>query len=151
MVQSATTTARKTFTGGIPPSGSWILNSNPVCESDSPFAFQKPSGRQLSCQGISNQNFLLSQKANAIAAFVERLDQKILFNRSFFQNQSFSSRVNSDLKIFLLLKVLLPIKLLNAIVEIRFAMTPPASPAKSPRANCCKTVPGIAPISAPRC
>ena len=149
MVQSATTTARKTFTGGISPIGSWILNSNAVCESDSPFAFQKPSCRQLSCQGIPNQNFFLSQKANAIAAFVERLDQKILFNRTFFQNQSFESRVNSDLKIFLLLRVLLPIKLLNAIVEIRFAITPPASSEKSPHANCCNMLPGIALISVP--
>ena len=149
MVQSATTTARKTFTGGISPNGSWILNSNAVCESYSPFAFKKPSCRQLPSQGISNQNFFLSQKGNAITAFVERFDQKILFNRSFFQNQSFESRVNSDLKIFLLLRVLLPIKLLNAIVEIRFAITPPASSEKSPHANCCSMFPGIALISAP--
>ena len=149
MVQSATTTARKTYTGGISTGGSWILNSNAVCESDSPFAFQKPSCRQLPCQGIPNQNFFLSQKANAIAAFVERFDQEILFNRTFFQNQSFESRVNSDLKIFLLLRVLLPIKLLNAIVEIRFAITPPASSEKSPHANCSNILPGIAPILAP--
>ena len=149
MVQSATTTARKTFTGGISPIGSGILNSNGVCESDSPFAFKKPSCRQLPCQGISNQNFFLALKGNAITAFVDRFDQKILFNRSFSQNQSFESRVNSDLKIFLLLRVLLPIKLLSAIVEIRFAMTPPASPEKSPRANRCNMIPGIAPISAP--
>ncbi len=149
MVQSATTTARKTFTGGISPIGSGILNSNAVCESDSPFALQKPSCRHLSCQGISNQNFFISQKTNAIAAFIERLDQKILFNRTFFQNQSFESRVNSDLKIFLLLKVLLPIRLLNAIVEIRLAITPPASSEKSPHANCSNILPGIAPILAP--
>ena len=61
MVQSATTTARKTFTGGISPIGSGILNSNAVCESDSPFAFKKPSCRQLPCQGISNQNFFLGK------------------------------------------------------------------------------------------
>ena len=149
MVQSATTTARKTFTGGISPISSWILNSNAVCESDSSLALQNSGCRQLPCQGIPNQNFFLSQKADAITAFVERLNQNILFNRTFFHSQSFESRVKLDLKIFLLLRVLLPIKLLNAIVEIRFAITPPASSEKSPHANCCNMLPGIALISAP--